>query len=81
MDNSLLLGTSPTAVVGSPAMAFHVAVAHKEREQIRREEQGMETNDIGFEDFLCRIPYVIQERKEVNAQPGSKHDPVQQLFE
>lgn len=81
MDKSIWLSTSPTAVVGSPVMAFHLAAAQKELEQKKTEEQDMETNYAGFEDFLCKIPDVIQQRKEVNAPPGSKEDPVHQLFE
>jgi hypothetical protein len=81
MDNSLLLGTSPTAVAGSPAMTFRVALAHKALEQKKEEDQSMETIDIGFEDFLCKIPEAIQRRKEINAPHGSREDPVNQLFE
>jgi hypothetical protein len=81
MDNSLLLGTSPTAVAGSRAIAFRVGAAHRDLKQKKEQEQDTEIREVGFEDFLSKIPDVIQRRKEVNAPHGSKKDPVNQLFE
>ena len=73
MDNTLMLGTSPTAV-GSPALAFHDAV--------REEENVSKENDsVGFQELLSEIPHVIQQRKDLNVPAGSIYDPVQQLFE